>query len=79
MHFLFINGVSEKDLAAVFDSVRNKHVLTVGDSATFNAAGGMIRFFIEERKVRFEINLPQVERVDLKVSANLLNVAKVIR
>jgi hypothetical protein len=78
-HFLFINSGGEGDLEAILEAVRNKPVLTVGDSAKFNATGGMIRFLIEDRKVRFEVNLPQVERVGLKVSAKLLSLAKVIR
>ena len=78
-HFLFINSVDDKALAAVINTVRNKHVLTVGEGSKFSEAGGMIRFYIENTNVKFEIKLTEVQHSDLKISANLLNLAKVIR
>jgi hypothetical protein len=78
-HFLFINGVDDKTLSLVIDFLRNKPVLTVGESAGFQAAGGMIRFLVEAEKVRFEINLKQAARARLEVSSKLLALAKTIR
>jgi hypothetical protein len=78
-HILFINGVDDKALAALIGAVKNKHVLTVGQGDRFGAVGGMIRFFIEDTKVRFEVNLREVQRADLKISAKLLSLAKVVR
>ncbi len=51
-------------------------VLTVGEAPEFLRDGGMIRFFIDDRRVRFDINRRAVERSSLKMSARLLGVAR---
>jgi len=38
----------------------------------------VINFFFEGRKIRFEINLSAARRHDLKMSAQLLNLARII-
>jgi hypothetical protein len=51
-------------------------VLTVGEGETFLSAGGMIAFVIENRRVRFEINQASAANAGLKLSSQLLKVAK---
>lgn len=53
-------------------------MLTVGDSEHFAEEGGMIGFFLEDNKVRFEINLGAAEQAKLKISARLLALAKTV-
>jgi hypothetical protein len=50
----------------------------VGESENFVQQGGMIGFFLEDNKVRFEINLDAAERARLKISARLLALAKTV-
>jgi hypothetical protein len=38
----------------------------------------MINFIIVDQKVRFEINLDAVQRSSLKMSAQLLNLARIV-
>ena len=52
-------------------------VLTIADTDNFMAAGGMIRFFSEDNKLRFEINTKATDKAGIKVSAKLLQLAKV--
>jgi YfiR/HmsC-like len=54
-------------------------ILTVGDSEDFINVGGMIRFTEAGNRVRFEINPEAAERVSLRLSANLLRVADIVR
>jgi len=54
-------------------------ILTVGDSEDFINVGGMIRFTEAGNRVRFEINPDAAERVSLRLSANLLRVADIVR
>jgi hypothetical protein len=51
--------------------------LTVGESPHFTLNGGAVRFFLEHDRVRFEINIDAVERAHLKISAQLLSLAKI--
>jgi hypothetical protein len=53
--------------------------LVVGDTSDFAVQGGGIGFFVEERRVRFVVNLAATDRAGLKVSSKLLKIAKVIR
>ncbi|HZR35948.1 MAG TPA: YfiR family protein [Nevskia sp.] len=53
-------------------------VLTVYDGDAPLRAG-IVRFYLDERKVRFEINAAGAEREGLQVSSRLLGVASVIR
>ena len=54
-------------------------VLTVGEAPEFLREGGMIRFLIDEHRVRFDINRQAVEHSSLKMSARLFNVARVVK
>jgi hypothetical protein len=51
-------------------------VLTVGEGEGFLREGGMIAFVIEDRRVRFEVNRRAAETAGLKLSSQLLTVAK---
>jgi len=51
-------------------------VLTVGELDHFAQEGGIIGFCLEEKKVRFEINMGAAENARLRISAKLLALAK---
>jgi hypothetical protein len=53
-------------------------VLTVSDIERFAERGGMIALRIVDRKVHFDINVHTVEQAGLKLSSQLLRLAKVI-
>ena len=59
--------------------VKERGVLTIGDSEGFTDAGGVIRFYVEEGKERFEVNALAAERADLQISSKLLKLAKIVR
>jgi hypothetical protein len=50
-------------------------VLTVGETDDFLSSGGMIRFHLDEDKIRFDINLNGAESSHLKISSRLLLLA----
>lgn len=52
--------------------------LTVGDGSDFTRSGGMIGFAVEDRRVRFDVNLEALRRAQLKPSSQLLKVARVV-
>ncbi|HYP07489.1 MAG TPA: YfiR family protein, partial [Bryobacteraceae bacterium] len=75
-HVLFI-ARSEKDVRTLLAGVR-PGVLTVGESDSFIAEGGMIKFVVENRRVRFDISQAKAARAMLAVNGRLLNVARVV-
>jgi uncharacterized protein DUF4154 len=77
-HVLFIGGGEKGQLASVLANVKGSPVLTVGESERFVDDGGMIGFCVEENKIRFKINLESAEKAQLRISAKLLALAKIV-
>jgi hypothetical protein len=50
-------------------------VLTVGETVPFLREGGVIRFFVEQNRVRFQINVAAADKAGLKVNSQLLSLA----
>jgi len=74
-NILFLSRDEARPQAAILKSLRGTPVLTVGETANFLADGGMIRFHLEEGKVRFDINLAAAESSHLQISSRLLLLA----
>lgn len=75
---LYLGADDKKRIPALLASLKDSPVLTVGETEHFAQEGGMIGFFLEENKVRFEINLGSAERAKLRISAKLLALAKTV-
>jgi hypothetical protein len=57
---------------------RGRPVLTVGETSTFMAQGGIARFYLDAGNVRFEINPTAAEQAGLKISSRLLQLARIV-
>lgn len=55
------------------------NTLTISDSHHFVDAGGMIEMFVADNRVRFNVNLRELQKNKLEVAARLLNLAETIR
>ncbi|MFH2140854.1 MAG: YfiR family protein [Bacteroidota bacterium] len=78
-HILFVAKASKSELLAIFEKLKNKPVLTVGDEIEeFCERGGMINFTGKFDKKRFEINNNSALRVKLSISLKLLVLARII-
>lgn len=76
-HILFIN-VNKTDIQSqMFAALKKKPVLTLGDAPDFLNKGGMVRFFIENNKLRFQINLDTVKESNIVISSKLLRLAEI--
>lgn len=75
-HILFIRTVDKKHLGEILGELQGSSVLTVSALSQFTQAGGMIQFYIEAKRVRFEINDQAARRAGLKISAKLLSLAR---
>lgn len=78
IHLLFIRDSDESRAADVMKRLRGSTVLTVSDLKGFCELGGMIRLFVEDNHVRFEVNLDAAEQARLKVSSRVLILAKAV-
>ena len=54
------------------------HALVVGEAEGFAEDGGMVNFYIDQGRVRFEINVDEVEDAGLRMSSRLLRLARIV-
>lgn len=74
--FCSCDSVRIKDLSQIIKALKGSPVLTVGETAGFLESGGIINFLMEDKKVRFEINVTAAKKSKLKISSKLLRLAK---
>jgi hypothetical protein len=72
-------GKSEKDQMKDLLKGIKEGVLTIGEMKNFASSGGIINFVIAGNRVSFEINTDASERAGLKVSSQLLKLAKIVK
>jgi|ERR1700733_11881793 len=73
---VFLGRAQSKRIPMLVATLHNAPVLTVGETAGFLDAGGMIDFLLEDNKLRFEVNLDAAESADLKIGSRLLVLAQ---
>ncbi len=77
-HVLYISSSERKNLAHILSTLNGSSILTVGETARFATRGGMIQFGLQDKQVRFDINLAAASRVGLKISSRLLVLARIV-
>jgi len=77
-HIVFVRS-SERDRIRQTLAAAGEGALTVGETERFAESGGMINLIIVDGRLELEINQSTAERAGLKISAKLLNLARVIR
>ena len=75
---LFISASERKRLPAILAALTTSSVLTVADMDNFVESGGMIQFVMEEKRVRFVIDVGASSKARLKVSSKLLSLARAV-
>jgi hypothetical protein len=78
-HIIYINSTNKAEAADLLRRVSRPGVLTIGDLDGFCRLGGIINFYRENNKLRFEINTDAAGRAGLKLSSQLLKLAKIVR
>jgi hypothetical protein len=76
---LFIEASEAGNLPRLLDSLKDSPVLTVGNTDGYGEQGVIVNFYLEQDKVRFEINLAATNRVGLKISSQLLKLARIVQ
>lgn len=75
---VFISRSEEKNLPTILAKLDSGPILTVSEARGFARRGGIINFYLEGNKVRFEINPAVAQRDNLKISAQLLTLGKIV-
>jgi hypothetical protein len=72
---LFMTGLTPSQLAAAVTAVRGAPVLTISDAENFVQQGGIAQIFVEDGKMRFNLNLAVSKMSHLQLSSKLLALA----
>ena len=75
---LFVSPSEKGHMDEILQMVKGLPILTVGETPGFAERGGMIRFTLEDNRVRFEVNVEAARQVNLNISSRLLTLAKII-
>jgi hypothetical protein len=75
---LFISQSESRRLEEILASLKGRGILTVGDIDGFAKRGGMIRFVIENNRVRFRIDVEAAKAANLTISSKLLRLAEIV-
>jgi hypothetical protein len=75
---LFVSASEKGHIDEIVQAVKGLPILTVGETPGFAERGGVIRFTLEDNRVRFEINVDAAHQADLTISSRLLTLAKII-
>lgn len=76
---LYISRASSAQLAAVLAAVRGAPVLTISDIDDFATLGGVARLFVENGRIRFDLNPDVARRTRLRLSSDVLALAAHVR
>lgn len=74
---VFMRDLEPSQSDYVMKSLRASNTLTIGETDKFMRSGGMIRFYADQNRIRFEINPTAAQKAGLKISSQLLNLAKI--
>ncbi len=75
---LFVSASEKAHIDEIVQAVKGLPILMVGETPGFAERGGIIRFTLEDNRVRFEINVEAAHQADLNISSRLLTLAKII-
>ena len=75
---LFVSSSEEAGVERILNALHGAPVLTIGDMDQFAERGGMINLTTQGGRIRFEINLAAIERTGLRVSSQLLKLARIV-
>jgi hypothetical protein len=78
-HVAFFGYSERARLAGHFDQLRGSNVLTISDIPGFAERGGMLGFALRERRIAFDANVDAINDTELRVSSQVLNLARIIR
>jgi hypothetical protein len=73
---VFMGAFESKHLREWLDALRDRSVITVGESEDFLTDGGVINFKLEGERIRIEISAAAADRSGLHISAKLLSLAQ---
>jgi hypothetical protein len=73
---IFIGAPAKKEISRILLVLLEHPILTISNANGFAQSGGMVHLLMENDRIRFKINLSAARQSGLKISAQLLKLAK---
>jgi len=77
-HIIMITAERSEQADGFIAAAAGKSTLTIGETEGFALSGGVIGFYNDGTKLRFEINLRAAENANLRISSRLLQLARLL-
>jgi hypothetical protein len=77
-HILFVSRSESARLEQIFARLKDRSILTVGDSEGFALRGGMIRFATQNNRMHLRVNVTATKAAGLVISSQLLRAVEVV-
>jgi hypothetical protein len=74
-HLVYIHNEMRVHMEKIHEIIGTRSILTVGEEKNFIAQGGIIGFYMDNKKVRLAISKERLETFKLKADANLLRLS----
>jgi len=78
-HLLYVSASEIKRSATLMLSVKSASVFTVSDADGFAESGGVAQLIVEDKRIRFSINIAAALRRRLTISSRLLSLATIVK
>ena len=77
-HVIMITAERSEQADGLIAAAAGKPTLTIGETEGFALSGGVIGFYNDGPKIRFEINLRAAQNANLRISSRLLQLARLL-
>jgi hypothetical protein len=78
-HIFFFGTQDREFIQKVLNLTKGRSILTIGEVEGFTRMGGIINFFMERNRLRFQVNIGAANRAGLKLSSQLLGSAQIVK
>jgi hypothetical protein len=78
-HLLFVPHGERRHIGELVERLGTEGVLYVSESKGLARKGSVINFYLERKKVRFEVNTDAAKRGKLRISSSLLKLARIVK
>jgi hypothetical protein len=75
---VFVSASEREKFPELVRELQNLNILTVSEAPGFAKDGGIINFIAERNKVRFEINPEAARKAGLRVSSEVMRLARIV-
>jgi hypothetical protein len=78
-HLIYAGDINTRTALQLLDATKGQAVLTVSDLDRFAQIGGTAQLFFEGERMRFAVNVDAAQRGRLRLSSQLLALARIVK